>query len=43
VFGRVTEGLDVVKKINWKVTRNQGGMGDVPVEQVVVVSAKRFE
>jgi len=43
VFGQVAEGMDVVKKINWKVTKPRDGFGELPVEPVVLVSAKRFE
>lgn len=43
VFGQVVEGMDVVKKINWKVTKPRDGFGELPVEPVVIVSAKRFE
>ncbi|MDK2955481.1 MAG: peptidyl-prolyl cis-trans isomerase [Desulfovibrionales bacterium] len=43
VFGRIAEGLDVAKKINWKVVKNVGPFQDFPVEPVVIVSAKRFE
>jgi peptidyl-prolyl cis-trans isomerase B (cyclophilin B) len=39
----VAEGMDVVKKINWKVTKPRDGFGELPVEPVVLVSAKRFE
>lgn len=43
VFGQVVEGLDTAKKINWKVVHNQGPFQDIPVDPVVIVSAKRFE
>ena len=43
VFGRVVEGMDVVKKINWKVVTNKGMFQDIPAEPVEVVTAKRFE
>jgi cyclophilin family peptidyl-prolyl cis-trans isomerase len=43
VFGRVVEGEDVVKKINWKVTKPKDFFTDLPVEPVVIVAARRFE
>jgi peptidyl-prolyl cis-trans isomerase B (cyclophilin B) len=43
VFGRVVEGMDVVRKINWKVTKPRPGFPDLPDEPVVLVSAQRFE
>lgn len=43
VFGQVVEGMDVVKKINWKVSKPRDGFGELPAEPVVIVSAKRFE
>jgi peptidyl-prolyl cis-trans isomerase B (cyclophilin B) len=36
VFGKVTEGFDVVDKINSVKTGSQNGHQDVPVEQVVI-------
>ena len=41
VFGRVTEGMDVVEKIKGVKTANKGGHGDVPVEDVVIKSVKK--
>lgn len=38
VFGKVVEGLDVVHKIENVKTGNSKGMGDVPVEPVVIKS-----
>lgn len=43
VFGRVVEGMDVVKKINWKVTKARYGFDDLPVEDIEIISARRFE
>jgi len=43
VFGQVAEGMDVVKKINWKVVKERGGFPELPVDTVTIVSAKRFE
>ncbi len=40
-FGEVIEGLDVVDKIAKSPTANQGSMGDVPVEQVQIISISR--
>lgn len=36
VFGRVTEGMDVVDEIRYVETANRGPMADVPVEAVVI-------
>jgi cyclophilin family peptidyl-prolyl cis-trans isomerase len=38
VFGKVVEGLDVVRKIEAVKTGNSKGMSDVPVEPVVIKS-----
>jgi cyclophilin family peptidyl-prolyl cis-trans isomerase len=43
VFGRVVDGMDVVRKINWKVVRPKDGFEDLPVEPVVIISAQRFD
>lgn len=40
VFGKVLEGMDVVDKIAAVKTGFSRGMGDVPVEQVVIKSVK---
>lgn len=40
VFGRVTEGLDVVDQIRFVQTTRVGPYSDVPVEPVVIVSAE---
>jgi cyclophilin family peptidyl-prolyl cis-trans isomerase len=40
VFGRVIEGMDVVHSIEKVRTGNRGGHQDVPVEAVVIKSAK---
>ena len=40
VFAKVIEGFDVVEKIEGVETGNQGGHGDVPLEPVVITSAK---
>jgi len=41
VFGKVTEGLDVVDKIKAVKTGRSGPHGDVPVQDVTIVSVKR--
>ncbi|NCC23824.1 MAG: peptidyl-prolyl cis-trans isomerase [Deltaproteobacteria bacterium] len=43
VFGRVVEGMDVVKKINWKVSKPRDGFDALPVDMVMVNAARRFE
>lgn len=43
VFGRVTEGMDVVDKIAAVKTGRRQGYQDAPLEDVVVVSARRPE
>jgi cyclophilin family peptidyl-prolyl cis-trans isomerase len=40
VFGKVTDGMDVVDKIRNVRTTIRGGMGDVPVEPVVIKTAR---
>ena len=40
VFGKVISGLEVVKKIESTTTGNSGGMGDVPVEAVIIEKIK---
>ena len=40
VFGKVTEGLDVVNEIKGVRTGNRGYHADVPLENVVIESAK---
>lgn len=41
VFGRVTAGTDVVDKIKGVATGVSRGMGDVPVQPVVITKARR--
>jgi peptidyl-prolyl cis-trans isomerase A (cyclophilin A) len=41
VFGKVIDGMDVVNKIRQVETSNQRGMGDVPVEPVIIKTARR--
>lgn len=40
VFGKVVSGLDVVEKIRGVATAQKGPHGDVPVESIVIKSAK---
>jgi peptidyl-prolyl cis-trans isomerase A (cyclophilin A) len=41
VFGKVIEGMDVVDKIVAVTTETRGAMKDVPVDPVIIISAKR--
>ncbi len=41
VFGKVTEGMDVVDKIKAVKTTNKNGMDDVPVDAVTIKSVTR--
>ncbi len=41
VFGKVTDGMDVVDKIAGVETGNRGGHADVPVEPVIMESVRR--
>lgn len=43
VFGRVVEGMDVVDAIQGVPTGMRAGMGDVPVEDVVIKDAVRVQ
>jgi peptidyl-prolyl cis-trans isomerase A (cyclophilin A) len=43
VFGRVTEGMDVIDKIAAVETGTRKGYQDAPLEDVVIVSARRAE
>ena len=44
VFGKVTAGLDVVDKISGvKTGRGENGMGDVPLQAVVIKTIRRAE
>jgi peptidyl-prolyl cis-trans isomerase B (cyclophilin B) len=40
VFGKVVEGMDVVDKIGKVKTGNNGGHGDVPKEDVIIIKAE---
>ena len=41
VFGKVTSGMDVVKKIEGTATTTRGPMSDVPQKPIVIESAKK--
>ena len=43
VFGKVVEGMDVIDAISAVKTGTSGGYGDVPVEPVVVNSARQLD
>ena len=43
VFGRVTEGMDVIDKIAAVATGRRKGYDDAPLEDVVIVSARCLE
>ena len=43
VFARVTEGLDVIDKIAAVKTGRRKGYDDTPVEEVVIISARRTD
>jgi len=43
VFGRVSEGMDVIDKIAAAQTGRRKGHDDVPVEDVLVHSARKLE
>jgi len=40
VFGKVTEGIDIVEKIGTVATANKAGHGDVPIETIVIESVE---
>ena len=40
VFGKVTEGNDVLDKIRGVTTTNRGGMQDVPAEDILIESVE---
>lgn len=43
VFGKVVDGMDVVKQIELVATGNKGQHQDVPVEPVIITSVSRIE
>ena len=43
VFGRVTEGMDAIDKIAGVATGRRKGHQDAPMEDVIIVSARRVE
>ena len=42
MFGKVTKGMDVVKKIESTPTKSSGGYENVPVTDVVIQKAERI-
>lgn len=42
-FGKVVKGMDVVQKIGKVKTTTKGGMTDVPVKDVMILSAKELQ
>jgi len=42
VFGKVTDGMDVVDAMAGVATANKGGHGDVPVETITITGAKKL-
>ncbi len=43
VFGKVIEGMEAIEKIKKVRTRSHGGMDDVPVDPISIISMVRFE
>jgi peptidyl-prolyl cis-trans isomerase B (cyclophilin B) len=43
VFGKVSEGMDVVDKIRFVATTKKGDHDDVPIEDVIIKSVRRLE
>jgi peptidyl-prolyl cis-trans isomerase B (cyclophilin B) len=43
VFGQVTDGIDIVKKISLVQTTSRGGHADVPVDDVIIQSIEVVE
>ncbi|MGH8267927.1 MAG: peptidylprolyl isomerase, partial [Steroidobacteraceae bacterium] len=43
VFGRVTEGMEVIEKIARLGTGKRQGYQDAPLEEVVIVAARRLQ
>ncbi|MFO7802072.1 MAG: peptidylprolyl isomerase [Desulfovermiculus sp.] len=43
VFGQVVDGMDVLKKINWKVIKARPGFPELPQDEVIIKSIVRFE
>lgn len=39
VFGKVSEGMDIINKIKQCKTTSKGGHQDVPVDEIVIISA----
>jgi peptidyl-prolyl cis-trans isomerase A (cyclophilin A) len=42
VFANVVRGMDVVDRLSDVSTTSKGGMGDVPIKPVLIISAKRL-
>jgi cyclophilin family peptidyl-prolyl cis-trans isomerase len=42
VFGKVTEGMNVVRKIGQLPTGNSKGFSDVPIRPVIIINAKHI-
>jgi peptidyl-prolyl cis-trans isomerase A (cyclophilin A) len=42
VFGRIYSGMDVIDTMATLETGRQGGLGNVPIESVIITSAKRL-
>ena len=42
VFGKVTKGMDVVKRIEMTATTSSGGHQNVPAEAIVIESVKKI-
>lgn len=42
VFGQVVEGMEVVKTINWRVTKAVEDFPELPKDEVVIITASRF-
>jgi cyclophilin family peptidyl-prolyl cis-trans isomerase len=42
VFGSVVDGMNIVKKINWKITKARDGFDNLPVDTISISSIRRF-
>lgn len=43
VFGRVTKGMSVLRKIEFVKTTRKAGMGDVPTDPIIIKTIKRIK